>query len=156
MIRLTPIKPKTTAAMLRRMEQVIKAQTQQSAKELVADYEKTYQTWEHRPTPTVTVSRQGVSVRIDDPIWNFVNQGTRPHEIRAKRGRALAFASGYTAKTRPGSIIAKGGGPHGATAFAQVVQHPGTKARGFTRRLKAKWQAKWPKDMQAAISKAVR
>lgn len=156
MISLKPIKPKTTAAKLRAVEAAVKAQTQQSAKELVQDYEKTYQTWEHKPRPTVLVSTKGVSVRIDDAIWNYVDKGTRPHEIRARRAKALAFASGYTAKTRPGSIIARNGGPHGESRFAQVVQHPGTKARGFTVRLRAKWKAKWPKDMQAAISKAVR
>lgn len=156
MIKLTPIKPKATAQTFRAVRAAAMAATQQAAKALVADYEKTTATWKTDVRWTVTVSANGVLVRTDNQIWKFVDQGTRPHEIRAKAGKALRFAQGYTAKTRPGSIIARSGSPSGDDAFARSVQHPGTKARGFTTRLRAKWKEKWPKDMQAAITKAVR
>lgn len=156
MIKLTPIKPKATAATFRAVRAAAEKATQQAAKELVEDYKKTTATWETDVRWIITVSASGVTVRTDNQIWTFVDKGTRPHEIRAKAGKALRFAQGYSAKTRPGSIIARGGGASGDDAFARSVQHPGTKARGFTNRLRAKWLKKWPKDMQAAITKAVR
>jgi hypothetical protein len=43
----------------------------------------------------------------------FIDEGTKPHVIRAKHARALAFTVG------------------GARLFRRVVNHPGTKARPF-------------------------
>jgi hypothetical protein len=43
----------------------------------------------------------------------WVNDGTRPHIIRPKNAKVLAFKSG------------------GRTVFAKVVHHPGTRARPF-------------------------
>lgn len=43
----------------------------------------------------------------------FVNDGTRPHIIRPRRGQALRFRVG------------------GQVVFARVVHHPGTRARPF-------------------------
>lgn len=155
MITLTPIKPKATRQKFQAVEAAVKAAFQQGAKELLEDFAKTYQTWEHKPRPRVRIGRTDVEVRIDDAIWGYVDKGTRPHVIRARRAAALAFASGYSAKTRPGSIIAGQGGPSGGAVFAQEVNHPGTKARGFSRRLRAKWKEKWPKLVQAAVKQAV-
>lgn len=157
MITLTPIRPRTSRAKYERTIAAVQKAYQRAAKELVADFEKTAATWEHRPRWVVRVGPGGVSVRTDDAIWGYVDKGTKPHEIRARRAKALRFASGYTAKTRPGSIIARAGGPApGEPAFAQSVQHPGTKARGFTRRLRAKWKQRWPKIMQDELAKAQR
>jgi hypothetical protein len=47
------------------------------------------------------------------PVALFIEEGTRPHEIRAINGKALAFALGE-------------GGP---VMFAKAVHHPGTKAQ---------------------------
>lgn len=156
MITLIPIKPKATRQKFQAVEAAVTAAFQQGAKELLEDFAKTYQTWEHKPRPRVRVGRAGVEVRVDDEIWNYVDKGTRPHVIRARRAAVLAFTSGYTAKTRPGSIIARSGGPSGEKVFAKEVMHPGTKARGFSRRLKAKWKEKWPRLVGQAVSRAVR
>lgn len=155
MIKLTPIKPKTTAAKFRAVEAAVTAAYQQGAKELLEDFAKTYQTWERKPRPRVRVGRAGVEVRIDDKVWTMLDKGTRPHVIRARRAAVLAFTSGYSPKTRPGSIIATSGGPSGKAVFAQEVQHPGTKARGFSRRLRAKWKEKWPRLVGQAVRRAV-
>jgi len=66
-------------------------------------------------------------------LW--VDQGTRgPYPIVAKRAKALAFRSGYNAKTRtPGALPAIGGGPVGAMVFRQKVTHPGLRPRFITR-----------------------
>lgn len=51
----------------------------------------------------------------DAPYASFVDEGTRPHEIRPKRRTFLRFSIG--------------GGP---PIFARVVRHPGTRAAAFT------------------------
>ena len=47
----------------------------------------------------------------------FIEEGTRPHEIRPVRARALCFESAS-----------------GGLVFSQLVHHPGTKANPFMRR----------------------
>ena len=154
MIKLVPIKPTVTQKHFAAVVKAVEAQTRQSAGELLKDFERTAATWTNKPRWRVRVGRSGVSVSTDDAIWGYVDRGTRPHVIRPRRAKRLAFAGSYTAKTRVGSIIARGGGPSGSTVFAREVNHPGTKPRNFTRLLKRKWDAKWPRDMQKAINRA--
>lgn len=52
---------------------------------------------------------QSVAVGSDSPIAPFIEYGTRPHTIRPRAARALAFDAG------------------GGTVFATVVNHPGTR-----------------------------
>lgn len=155
-IKLTPIKAKVFPGQASKVEAAIKAASQRAAAELVADHEKTVSTWSRKPRFTVKVSSREIEVRTDDPIWGYVDRGTKPHVIRPRRGKLLRFATGYSAKTRPGSIISGAGGASGPVVFAREVNHPGTKARGFSRRLRAKWKEKYPRDMQRAIAEAVR
>lgn len=155
-IKLTPIRPKVFPGLASKVEAAIKAASQRAAAELVADHEKTVSTWSRKPRFTVKVSAREIEVRTDDEIWGYVDRGTKPHVIRPKRARMLRFQGGYAAKTRPGSIIAGNGGASGPVVWAKEVQHPGTKARGFSRRLRAKWKEKYPRDMQKAIAEAVR
>lgn len=71
-----------------------------------------------RLAPKLAVKRTGkrtISVGIwDDPVAVWAEDGTAPHEIRAKGG-ALRF------------------GQNGAWAFYKRVMHPGTKAHHYLR-----------------------
>jgi hypothetical protein len=55
----------------------------------------------------------------------FVEFGTKPHEIRPKRGRVLRWPAKGSARL---SGAPKSGG---AVIFARRVEHPGTKAKPF-------------------------
>lgn len=57
--------------------------------------------------------RGSVSVGSDLEYAGFVNDGTRPHQIRPRNAQVLRFNVG------------------GRVVFARVVNHPGTKARPF-------------------------
>lgn len=95
--------------------------------------ERGVRTWSNKPTITISRTADGVAFGTDDPIYGYVNDGTKAHTIAPKRGRFLAFGAGGRAKTQPG-VVGSGGGARGDTrVFARVVRHPGTKARGFTK-----------------------
>lgn len=156
-IKLTPIRPKVFPGLASKVEAAIKAQSQRSGGELLADLQRTASTWEHQPKFVLRISSREIEARTDDKVWNMLDRGTKRHVIRPKRpGGMLRFQGGYAAKTRPGSIISGNGGASGPVVWAKEVQHPGTKARGFSRRLQAKWKEKYPRDMQKAINEAVR
>lgn len=68
----------------------------------------------------------------------FVEFGTRPHEIRPKNGRLLAWQSGGAggsyATAASGRQYYKPGAA-GNTVFAGKVNHPGTKAKPYMGRI---------------------
>ena len=73
------------------------------------------------------------TVEAGAPCAVFVERGTRPHEIRPVRARALRFEVG------------------GGVVFARLVRHPGTKPQWFMRRavefcrdrVKVEWLRSW-------------
>ena len=63
--------------------------------------------------PRIFSLRGSVTVGSDVEYAGFVNDGTRPHQIRPVRAQALRFRVG------------------GRIVYAKVVNHPGTRARPF-------------------------
>lgn len=69
----------------------------------------------------------GVVIGTDKEYARFVEEGTRPHEIRPRTKKVLAWPTGGR------SAAGLGRGPQGTRkgkgvlAFARVVKHPGTK-----------------------------
>ena len=106
-------------------------------------FEAIVSNWQHKPTFEIRRTRMTVSISVTGPnaqIWEFVDAGTRPHVIKAKGGgrrlgaKLLTFRTGGQAKTRPNNSVFKGGAPaSGPWVSKQQVNHPGSKARNFTR-----------------------
>jgi hypothetical protein len=86
----------------------------------------------------------------------FVDEGTKPHTIKPKRSRYLAFQSGYNAKTRVGIIGSQPGGAFGAQVFAAQVHHPGYPGRKFTITIARRRQVTLNQEMSHAIAKVNR
>ncbi len=131
-------------------------------REVKKQYKKTTQTWKRKPEFEILIGLTGkdasVLVGTDDKIFRYVDEGTRPHIIRPVRAKRLRFKSGYRAKTRPGKIGSQSGGAFGDTVYAQMVRHPGSKARGFSptiqKRRRKPFTRRMVKAMQTAASKA--
>lgn len=58
---------------------------------------------------SATAAGKSVAIGSDSPIAAIIEYGSRPHTIRPRSARALAFDAG------------------GGTVFAAIVHHPGTK-----------------------------
>jgi hypothetical protein len=83
-------------------------------------------------------------------------EGTKEHIILPKNAKRLRFQNTYTAKTVPGVIGSRSGGPSGDTVFSNGVIHPGTEARNFTKIIEKTWQSKFKRIMEKAISNAAK
>lgn len=117
-----------------RARAAIKSALDKVAKDIKADYKATMQTWKKQKTEPI-VANQGEEARliyVNNKIYGYVDLGTRPHVIRPKTARRLAFRSGFTAKTQPGVIGSGPGGSFGSYRFAKSVRHPGIRARKFS------------------------
>ena len=128
------------------------------------DFRETTATWKHKvefeqkislkqPGPTVTVW-------TDDEIYNYVDKGTRSHRIQAgiytgkSNKKVLAFPSAFTPKTKPGSLRSGPGRSGGPTVFTPFVEHPGGKARNFSRQIAKKDLPVYKRIMEEGMKKA--
>lgn len=131
-------------------------------KGILKDYQKTTQTWDHKvdfEAELIINPNGGVSITVDtdDEQYFWVHEGTKPHEIRPKKpGGKLRFQGTYTAKTVPGVIQSRSGGPSGEFQYRDVVQHPGTKARLFSKPIFKKWKPFFERQMQRALDEGAK
>lgn len=128
------------------------------AREMKKDFEKTTETWEHKPKFESLVSQAKGQLTVlagsDDPIYRYVSEGTRPHLIFPRRAKALHFFGTYTAKTVPGVLGSRSGGPGGDEVFSKYVAHPGTEPRHFDQIVERIWRKKFKDRMESAMKKA--
>lgn len=152
MIKLTAIKPSAKAINFTRFATAAKLGMKDAAEAAEKDLQSTFKTWQHQPTITIKERSDGYSLTVDDDVWNMLDKGTRAHRIIARKAKRLRFFGGYRAKTRPGFIGSQAGGSSGGPVFRQVVNHPGTKARSWSKLIGSKYRAR----LKTFISKRIR
>lgn len=128
----------------------------EAAKAVKVDYELTVKGWEHPVEFAVEEQGDGsITVTTDDRIWKMVNEGTRPHIIVAKNGKALAFGAGGRPKTSPGRLTSGGGSKGGAVIIRPRVNHPGTAPRNFTALIMKRWKRGVQPFIRSAIEEVL-
>jgi hypothetical protein len=155
MIQLKAIKPNAKAIQFSRFGPAAKLGMKDAAEDAAADIAKTTATWKHEVAVEVKERSDGYSITVRDDIWTMLDKGTRAHRIVARKAKRLRFVGGYRAKTRPGFIGSTGGGASGGVAFARVVNHPGTTARGWSKLIGAKYRAQLQRYIQKRIREAL-
>jgi len=155
MIKLVAIKPSAKAINFTRFADAAKLGMKDAADAAQQDLESTAKTWKHPITITIKERSDGYSLSVDDDVWNMLDKGTRAHRIIARRAKRLRFAGGYRAKTRPGFIGSTSGGASGGVVFRQVVNHPGTTARGWSKLIGAKYRSRLQSFIQKRIREAM-
>jgi hypothetical protein len=123
------------------------------------DFNSTVKTWDHKPDFRTVVSRGknfSQTYGTDNLIYHFVDHGTKPHVIEAKRSRFLVFQGGYSAKTRVGIIGSRPGGSSGDTQFAMRVNHPGFPGRKFVATIKKRREVTMRQEIEHGIAKVNR
>lgn len=158
-LSLKPITPKHVPSSKDYLK-VIQASTVKTMKAAKRDYESTARTWDHKVKFEMTEQETGgdyiVTVGTDDPIYGYVDDGTRAHVIRPKRSRFLRYLSAYRPKTRVGIIGSQAGGASGDPRFATEVNHPGFPGRKFTQTIRNRRQKTLEQDISHEIAKVAR
>jgi hypothetical protein len=96
-----------------------------------------------------------VEVGTDDKPYGWTDKGTKRHLIRPKKAKALAFNSNFRAKTKPDSLNSSAGKNAPPVVFAKAVNHPGTKARGFTKQVLKRSKIRFYANVDKAVRRAV-
>lgn len=153
--KITAVKAKVPSKGIARL--IFWKEMQKIGAEIVKDFESTVATWKHKPifelktsTAQNTPSLE-ISVLTDDPIFGWVDEGTKPHIIVPVKAKRLFFSVGGSPKTQPNLIGSSSGSPGNAPVVALVVHHPGTKARNFTVKIENKWRGEFGKRMLAVM-----
>jgi len=122
-----------------------------------ADYGVTTRTWTNKPEFKIDKPNEDTRiVSTDSKIFKFVDEGTRPHIIRPRKGGRLSWmGTAYRAKTTPGVIGSKQGGNNNTIVYTKVVQHPGTEARKLTLAIRTKWSKEMAVRVEKALADAV-
>lgn len=131
--------------------------------EMQAAYARTTRNWRRKPGFTVeltfskeryaVVVRPGGSRRL---IYRFVDTGTKAHIIRARAGKVLRFQTGHVPKTLPGARANVGSGARtGPWVSKRMVAHPGTRPRGFSRKIAADFKADFPNRIRESYRRSI-
>jgi len=154
-IRMRPILAKGTGIDTRKLQRAIDNGLDAAARGALVDFHVTTQTWKHQPEFRIESSPGRRLIYTDDEIYGWVDAGTRPHIIRPKGNKPLAFRYPFKAKTVPRQIRSRKGSYGKNWARAKWVLHPGTFAREFTDVIHLKWAKELPRTLQRAIDAEV-
>lgn len=155
-VKVVAIVPKDLFADTAKISRAVETTFNNAARAVKVDFDTTTQTWKNRPVFTITKDGPGSrTVATDDEIYGYVNEGTPPHIIRARRAPLLRWNYPFRPKTRPRYIGSNAGGVGSNVARAKLVHHPGTKAREFTEVIYAKWDKQFPIQLQRVIDAEV-
>lgn len=124
----------------------------QLAEEAKAEFEKTTETWENKPTFHVRHTAHQVVVTTNDRVFGYVDAGTRPHVISSRGGGPLHFTVGGSAKTRPRVISSTQGSRGDTWVSAHIVRHPGTESREFSVIIGERIQRKFAAKFRAVLA----
>jgi hypothetical protein len=130
----------------------------------IEEFERRVVNWEHQPDfkarKFLTTDAIKLNVFPAGPhkmLWVWTDKGTKAHKIPKAGPGFLSFKTGYKPKTAP---VGKFGGPgiftgERVTMFGQV-DHPGTKAREFTKTIKDDNKTWYRKTMESIWRQAIR
>lgn len=134
--------------------QAVNLALDESAKEVKGEFETTIESWNEKPSFTIESAQMTRQIYTVNQIYDWVNNGTEPHEILPVRAQALRFYTGGIAKTAIGSLGSRPGAEGGNLVFAKSAMNPGITAREFDRVIWERWLDILPARIQAAIDKA--
>ncbi len=164
----TVIRPKVKPNIAALANQALIEEGNKIAREMKKEFSKTTRHWKHRVKFESGAKMSGAhtgawrrSVIIycgtKDPIYAFVDRGTKPHTIKAKQ-RWLVFMSTvgnvplpqggfgaslggrvYRPHTTPGRITSRPRKYDGIRRRVKAVNHPGIEARGFSEAIRKKF-----------------
>jgi hypothetical protein len=155
-MRLIPIQPKGLEAAFKRLPDAVHKGLRAAAEGVKSDMELTVKGWEHPAEFTADEQADGsIIVGTDDPIWKMTDEGTPPHVIVPRNGKALAFNVGGRPKTTPGRLASGGGSKGGIVVIRPRVNHPGTKPRRFTELIMKRWKRGVQPFIRAAIEEVL-
>jgi len=158
-LRLQSIKPSGLPSS-KEYTDAFRRAAQKSANASERDLQSTVRTWKHKPEFTVAVEESSreysVVAGTDNDIYGYVDQGTKPHIIRARRAPFLRYRVGGRPKSRVNFIGSQAGSVGNEWRRSLFVLHPGTAARNFIKTIQKRRQKSFEQDVSHNLAKVAR
>lgn len=142
-----------------KFRKIVREEAMSIAADMMLDLMVATATWKHNVKFKRIVDAKTDIVTIvvgsDDKIWGFVNQGTKEHIVLPRNKPMLWFRNTYTAKTIPGVLTSKPGGASGIWVSSKGTIPKGIKPRKFDEALQKRWKTKFPKRIEAVVTRAL-
>lgn len=136
------------------LEKIVLEEAKKEAKKLKQEFGGTVTRWKRKPQFTITLQEGGnFEVGTDNEIYKYVDEGTKPHVIRAKNAPYLSFfRTGFVSKTKANSLNTRAGRAANQNfRQPQMVKHPGTKPRNFTKLIRERSRKRYGNNVIKAI-----
>jgi hypothetical protein len=162
-IKFEPIVPRDPKLIINvaRLEKELVSALDRTTRIIKRDFQSTVRTWSTQPF----FERKGArkifgtlkqTVKTDDKIYFFVDQGTTRHWVGPRSAKALRFQSGYKAKTRLGVIGSRAGGAFGPFVGSKGHWVKGIAARKFAKTIAKRRQRLLRREVATAFSRSFR
>lgn len=136
------------------LEQAVNVALSEAAEEVLKEFKTTIETWNEKPDFIIESAQFTRQVYTVNQIYDWVNNGTEPHEILPVRKQALRFyTGGVVAKTAIGSLGSRPGMEGTDVVFRKRVTDNFVKAREFDRVIWERWIDILPTRIQSAIDR---
>lgn len=127
------------------------------ALEIEEDFMKTTDTWDdnHPEFEIVPSGNYQLDIYTENRIYGYLDRGTEPHTIAAKKAPTLAFPTqpAFLSKSKPNSLsVRRGKKPVTGFAFPKVVSHPGFPARNYAKLIAKKAGKRFAKELRANLA----
>lgn len=97
-----------------------------------------------------------VTISTDDDRYKWVDEGTKPHEIRPVRAKVLRFTSGSGVRSEIARRKAKGARRDVGVTYAKSVSNPGIRPRSITEKIMASRRLQIMSSVDDAIEEAIK
>lgn len=142
------------------MYDALEKEAKAAANDLELEFMLSTATWNHQvkfeKLAQVGPNSVQILVDTDDEIYKYVNEGTKAHDILPKTASVLAFPSVFRPKSQPNKQTSGPGFSGGPTRFSMGVHHPGTKARHFDKVIMKRFEPKYRRRMELAMTNAAK
>lgn len=111
--------------------------------------------WKKKLELEIEETDEGVTISTDDPRYLWVDEGTKPHEIKPRNAKALRFLPGNKVRSEIARRQKNAAQRDAKAVFTKSVMHPGIRPRSITELVLAKRQLAMVSAIEAAIEKAI-
>ena len=157
--RFTDFWPEIEREIEKTLKGPVKTETTGMLGAVVADWKNTQQ-WRSQYSKIANgVELATYAAGPNRSIWQYVNEGTRPHKIpKSPRpaGDPLKFRIGYAPKTGTGGRFGGPGKATGGWRSARQVDHPGNAPRNFTGTIHEKYRTTYSRHIKRAVDRATK
>lgn len=136
------------------IKEVVNKETLRQQKRNAREIKRATATWQNPLQLEIEDTDDGVTISTEDQRYEWVDEGTKPHEISPRSARVLRFLPGYRVRAEIARRQENSARRDARMVFAKKIIHPGIRPRSITERVMAKRRLPIISAIKDAVEKA--